>query len=173
MSKKQLQQYLEIAQIVNTHGVRGDLKLIYWCDSCDTIKKLKTLYFDPNGCKPIQISNVRPYGKFVLLRASGINTPEEGAKYKEQILYANRDDIKLNDGDFFIVDLIGTPVIDAEDPTLIYGTLSNVIDNPANSLYEIKTKSGSVLIPAVNEFIIRLDPPNGIYIRPIDRKSVV
>ena len=63
-------------------------------------------------------------------------------------------------------DLIGTPVIDADNGT-VYGILSDIIENPANDLYEVKTKKGPVYLPAVKQFLIKLDPPDGIYVRPI------
>ena len=51
-----MKQYLEIAKIINTHGIRGDLKLDLWCDSPDTVKHIKTLYLDDAGKKPVSIS---------------------------------------------------------------------------------------------------------------------
>ena len=161
-----MKQYLEIAKIINTHGIRGDLKLDLWCDSPDTIKRIRTLYLDEEGKTPVSISDVRMHGKFCLLRIAGVENPEDGARYKERILYAHRDDIPRAAGEYFIADLIGMPVIDA-DTGVRYGTLTNVIDNPANALYEVRTKKGPVYIPAVKEFLISLDPPAGIYVRPI------
>lgn len=162
----ELKQYLEIAKIINTHGIRGDVKLDLWCDSPNTIKKIKTLYCAPDGSRPINISDARMHGKFMLLHIAGIENPEDAAKLKETVLYANRDDVPKGKGDFFIADLIGVPVIDAENGT-VYGTLTDVMENPANAIYEIKTKKGTVLFPAVKEFLVKLDPPTGIYIRPI------
>lgn len=161
-----MKQYLEIAKIINTHGIRGDLKLDLWCDSAETIKKIKVLYLDEAGTKPVTIRDVRMHGRFCLLRIDGIHTPEEGAAYKERVLYADRDDIPRADGDFFIADLVGTPVIDA-DTGAVYGKLTNIIENPANDLYEVRTKKGPVYIPAVKQFLVKLDPPTGIYVRPI------
>lgn len=161
-----MKAYLEIAKIINTHGIRGDLKLDLWCDSPATLKKIKTLYLDDSGKQPVSVSDIRMHGRFCLLKIAGIDNPEDGAKYKERVLYAAREDIPLADGDFFIVDLIGTPVIDADNGTK-YGTLVNIIENPANDIYEVRTKKGPVYIPAVAQFVIRLDPPTGIYVRPI------
>ncbi len=161
-----MKAYLEIAKIINTHGIRGDLKLDLWCDSPATLKKIKTLYLDDSGKQPVSVSDIRMHGRFCLLKIAGIDNPEDGAKYKERVLYAAREDIPLADGDFFIVDLIGTPVIDADNGTK-YGTLVNIIENPANDIYEVRTKKGPAYIPAVAQFVIRLDPPTGIYVRPI------
>ncbi len=161
-----MKQYLEIAKIINTHGIHGDMKLELWCDSPDTMNKIKTLYLDETGSHSLSIYDKRMHGRFMLLRAEGIDNPEDAAKYKECVLYADRNDIPKKDGDFFVVDLIGTPVIDADNGT-VYGTLSDIIENPANDLYAVKTGKGTVYLPAVKQFLIKLDPPTGIYVRPI------
>ncbi len=161
-----MKQYLEIAKIINTHGIHGDMKLELWCDSPDTMKKIRKLYLDENGTAALSVYDKRMHGRFMLLRAEGIDTPEDAAKYKERVLYAHRDDIPKKDGDFFVVDLIGTPVIDADNGT-VYGVLDDIIENPANDLYAVRTKSGTVYLPAVKQFLIKLAPPTGIYVRPI------
>lgn len=161
-----MKQYLEIAKIINTHGIHGDLKLELWCDSPAVIKRIRTLYLNEAGTESLSVYDARMHGKFLLLKARGITNPEDGARYRGTVLYADRADIPKKDGDFFIVDLIGTPVIDADNGT-VYGTLSDIIENPANDLYEVKTKNGPVYLPAVRQFLVRLDPPAGIYVRPI------
>lgn len=161
-----MKQYLEIAKIVGTHGVKGDVKLEIWCDSPNTIKKIKTLYFSEDGARAVAISNLRMHGKAMLAHLAGYENPEEAASLRGKILYANRDDVPHGKNEVFIADLIGLPVIDS-DTGAVYGTLRDVIENPANNLYEIKTRTGTVLIPAVAEFIVKLDIESGIYIRPI------
>lgn len=158
--------YLEILKIINTHGVRGDMKAECWCDSPDTIKKIRTLYLTPDGDMPLHITNPRMQGKFLLLHADGINTPEDAAKLKEHVLYAKREDIPKKKSESFIADIIGLPVLDA-DTNVQYGILSDVLENPANALYEVKTPGGTVLIPAVKEFIVRIDDDHAVYVRPI------
>lgn len=158
--------YLEIAKIINTHGIRGDMKAELWCDSPDTFKKLKTVYLSPDGGQSFQVSDARMHGKFLLFRAAGIDTPEEAAKYKEHILYAKREDIPKKKNESFIADLIGLPVLDA-DTGVRYGVLHDVLENPANALYEIQTPNGTVLMPAVPQFVVRIDDDTAIYVRPI------
>ncbi len=161
------QQYLEIAKIVNTHGIKGDVKLQLWCDSPDIMKKIKTLYLSQDGSQPVKISGARMHGSFMLLHIAGIETPEEATHYKNHILYADRDDVPKEKDACFIADLIGTPVIDA-DTNNVLGVLEDVLENPANALYVVRTPTGeTVLLPAVPAFILRLDPPEGIYVRPI------
>ncbi len=161
-----MKQYLEIAKIINTHGIRGDMKLDIWCDGPETIKALSTLYLTDTGERPLSVSDGRMHGKFMLIHAEGIDTPEEAAKYKGKTLYANRDHIPLAKGACFIADLIGLPVVDADTGT-VYGTLTDVTENPANDLYEVKTKTQTVLIPAIPQFVRRVDAEEGIFVTPI------
>ncbi len=161
-----MKQYLEIARIVGTHGIKGDVKLELWCDSPDTMKKIKTLYLNEDGTHAVAISNPRMHGKAMLAHLFGIEDPETAATYRGKILYADRNDVPRGENDVFIADLIGLPVIDA-DILVTYGKLRDVIENPANDLYEVQTRTGSVFIPAVAQFIDRLDIESGIYVRPI------
>ena len=82
------------------------------------------------------------------------------------MLYAKRDDIQIPAGSYFISDLIGLPVTDARTKE-IYGTLTEILDNPANQIYRIQTKHGEVLFPVVREFIDHIDPNVSIFIKPI------
>ncbi len=157
---------LEIARVCNTHGVRGDLKIEMWCDSEETIRSLRRLYLSPDGDTPIAISHVRMHGRFLLLHADGWESPEDAAALKGRILYAKRDDLHLPEGSHFIADLIGLPVLDDETGE-IYGTLHDVLDYPAGPIYEVRTETRKVLIPAVPEFIRSVKPEEGIRIKPI------
>ncbi len=164
MEKK---EYLEIAKIINTHGVRGAVKLDPWCDSPETLKKIKKLYlangtaFDVSGVKMIN-------GGFAVCSLSGVTTVEDAVKLKNKILLAKREDIPLEDGAFFICDLIGLPVKDA-NTGVCYGTIEDVIQNTVQDIYAVKTESGkTVLLPAVPAFISRVDTDDAVYITPIE-----
>ncbi len=157
--------YLEIAKIINTHGVRGAVKLDPWCDSPETLKKIKTLYLE-NGTE-FAVSNVKMLGAgFVVLSLSGVDTVEAAVKLKNKILLAKREDIPIAEGSHFICDLIGMPVKDAESGKT-YGTLSEVIQPALQEIYVVKTESGkTAMIPNVPAFIHHIDE-DAIYVTPI------
>lgn len=159
--------YLEIAKIINTHGVRGAVKLEPWCDSPDVLRKIKTLYlhdgtaFDVSGFKTIN-------GGFVVVSLSGVATVEDAVRLKNKILYAKREDIPLAEGAHFLCDLVGLPVKDATSG-VVYGTLVEVMQNTVQDIYAVKTPSGeTVLLPAVPEFVKKIDTDDAVYITPID-----
>ena len=86
---------------------------------------------------------------------------------KNKIIYASRDDIELEEGDFFIADLVGLPVIDA-DSGKEYGKLTDVINTGASDIYVIKTPTGEAMMPAVDEFVEEIDLDKGIFVKPIE-----
>ncbi len=156
--------YLEIAKIINTHGVRGAVKLDPWCDSPETLKRIKTLYLE-NGAS-FSVSDVKMInGGFVVLSLSGITTVEAAVKLKNKILLAKREDIPLAEGAHFIQDLIGMPVIDAESGK-VYGTLSEVTQPALQEIYVVKTETGTVMLPNVPAFVHHIDD-SAIFVTPI------
>lgn len=158
--------YLEIAKIINTHGVRGAVKLDPWCDHPEMLKKIKNLYLENGAC--YDVSDVKMInGGFVVCSLSGITTVEAAVKLKNKILLAKREDIPVEEGSFFICDLIGLPVKDAESG-VVYGVIEDVIQNTVQDIYAIKTENGNtVLLPAVPAFVKTIDTEDAVYITPI------
>ncbi|MBQ9747344.1 MAG: 16S rRNA processing protein RimM [Clostridia bacterium] len=157
--------FLEIAKIINTHGVRGAVKLDPWCDSPQTLKKIKTLYLE-NGTA-FDVSDVKIMGAFVVLSLSGVTTVEDAVRLKNKILLAKREDIPIEKGAHFICDLIGMPVVDAVTGKH-YGTLDEVMQPALQEIYVVKTESGArVMLPNVPAFIAGIDD-EAIRITPIE-----
>ena len=168
MSNKKDNQYLECGKIVNTHGVKGAVKLESWCDSPDTLADLEYIYFKVNGSYiEKRILSASVFKRHVIASLEGVNDIDTAASLKETVIYADRDDIPLDEGDFFITDLIGLPVIDA-DSGIEYGKVSEVFNTGASDIYTVKTEDGERMIPAVPEFIIEIDLERGIFVRPIE-----
>jgi 16S rRNA processing protein RimM len=86
---------------------------------------------------------------------------------KGKVLYAKREDFHLEEGEYFIADLTGLKVIHADTGEQL-GTVKEVINRGASDLYVIRTKTGEGMIPAVEEFVDRVDPEAGIFARPIE-----
>lgn len=163
-----LKQYLEIGQIVSTHGVRGELRVNPWCDSPEFMKKFKTLYFDAKGEKPVKVVSCRPHGNIVIMKLEGIDTVEEAQKLRNRTLYMARKDAKLKKGDWFIQDLMGCTVYDTDDNSVVYGTLTNVARTGANDIWYIEKNNKEYIIPAIKDVVINVDVENEIiFIRPL------
>ena len=148
-----IKEFLEIGEIVGTHGVRGEMRVNPWCDSPDYMAKFKTLYFAGNESCAVQVKSARPHGNIVLLRLDGVETVEAAQKMRGKVLFIKRSDAKLPKNQFFIVELIGCKVFD-EPSGIEVGEIADVLQNTAQDIYQVKTASGKeVLIPAVGQFV--------------------
>lgn len=164
-----IKEYLEIGEIVGTHGVRGELRLNPWCDSPDFASKFKILYYDSNGSCAAQIKSARPHGNIVLLTIDGIDSVEKAQKMRGKVLYMKRSDAKLPKGSYFIAELIGCTVYDADNAEKIYGTLTDVSPTGANDVWHITNAEGKeYLIPAIPDVCVETDVANDrVVIRPL------
>ena len=162
-------QYLDSGKIVGTHGIRGELRVNPWCDSPEFAAKFKTLYFDSNGGCAVQVKSARPHGNIVLLAIKDVDTVEKAQKLRGKILYMKRSDAKLPKGSYFIAELIGCTVYDADEPEKVYGTLSDVSATGANDVWHIKDENGKeYLIPAIPDVCVETDvAENRVVIRPL------
>ncbi|MBE6662508.1 MAG: 16S rRNA processing protein RimM [Ruminococcaceae bacterium] len=160
--------YLECGRIVNTHGVKGEVKVEPWCDSPAVFAKLPKVYLKKGNdyiCHKLVRASV--FKHLVVTGMEGINDVDAAALLKGQTLYAAREDFHLKAGAYFIADLVGLPVIDSESG-VEYGKLREVINRGASDIYVVETPSGERMMPAVKEFVKRVDAENGIYVCPIE-----
>lgn len=164
MAKK---QFLECGIIINTHGVRGDVKLESLCDSPDVLAELKRVFVFENGqYREIEVKHASVFKQFVLATLDGIDDMDKAASMKGTTLYASRDDFVLGEGDYFIADLIGLPVIDNIDGK-VYGKIKDVINRGASDIYVVTTPTGERMMPVVEEFVKRVDVESGVYVETI------
>lgn len=164
-----IKQYLELGQIVSTHGIKGEVRVNPWCDSPEFACKFKTVYFDDQGIKSVKVTASRAHGNIALMKLEGIDTVEQAASLKNKIIYMNRNDVKLPKDRWFIADLIGCKAHDADDENKIWGTVTDVSPTGANDVWHITAENGKeYLIPAIPPVIIRTEPENEkVFIRPL------
>lgn len=157
-----IKDYLELGQIVSTHGVKGEVRFNPWCDTPEFVKKFKTLYFDNQGEKSIKVISARPHGNVAILMLEGVDDIDKARGLKNTVLYMKRSDASLPDGVWFIQELIDCAVTDCKTGETL-GTVADVSETGANDVWHIKTTDGrEVLIPAVKEVVMSVDVKNGI-----------
>lgn len=161
---RKLSEFIEIGRITNTHGIRGEMKVEFWCDSPDDFMSLKSLYLQSG--EELKISCCRPANKFAVVLFCGVSSPEAGARLKGRTVYAKREDIPLDNGSYFLSDLVGLPVYNVESGEKL-GVVSDILEKPASFVYTVKTQNGEFMIPAVDEFIKKVDINEGVYIKVI------
>lgn len=163
-----LKKYLEVGQIVGTHGVRGEMRVNPWCDSPDFMKQFKHFYLSKDGAEPLKVISCRPHGNIALLKVEGIDSIDAANRIMRKVLYMDRAEANLRQGENFIQDLIDCTVSDADTGT-IYGKLTDVMETGANDVWQITDEKGKeYLIPAIKEVIAETDVEKGVIkIRPM------
>ena len=161
-------RFLECAIIINTHGVRGNVKLESLCDSPEVLADLPRVFVkEGNTYREIKVLHTSIFKSFVLADLEGINDMDAAAAMKGTTLYADRDDFELEEGDYFIADLIGLDVVDVDNGKK-YGVVADVINRGSSDIYVVKTESGERMMPAVDEFVKKVDIDGGsVYVKSI------
>ena len=159
--------FLEIGKIINTHGVRGEVKIDPWCDSPEDFCALSRVYLENKT--EFAVSHARVInGNFILCSLSGIKTLDDAVKYKNKVLFVRREDLDIPEDAVLICDIRGLPVID-KNTGKVYGKLTDVLQYTCQEVYEITDEDGKqTLIPNVPAFIAERDTEKGIFITPID-----
>ena len=143
--------YLEAGKIINTFGVRGEVKLDPWCDSAEFLKPLKTLYIDG---APRAVASSRVHKGMLIIRFADVEDVNGAMLLKNKIVYFARSDVHLPTGRHFVADLLGAAVVDEQGAEI--GKLTEVLDMPAGQVYVVQGETEHT-IPAVPEFILDID----------------
>ena len=145
-------QYLEIGQIVNTFGIKGELKINPFTDDINRFDELKSIFVVKNKeLIPYEIETVRYHKNMVILKLKGINSMNEAEKLKGLYIKIDRKYAKkLPKGTYFIADLIGLEVYD-----------ENIYNTGANDIYVVKNNLGKqILLPGIPQVIKKVDLEN-------------
>ncbi len=161
------EKYLECGKIINTHGVRGACKIESWCDTPEVLCGVKTLYYKKKDeYISLEVTKASVHKGCALVYFYGIDSIEAAQLLKNRVVYADREDIPLDEDRVFIADIIGLPVYDEREGKKL-GVLTELIESPASDLFSVKAEDGKdVLVPAVDEFIGHIDD-EGVFLRPI------
>lgn len=157
-----MDKYLELGQIVNTFGIKGQVKVMPFTDDIKKFDKLKEIYIEKkHELKLFQIEKVNYSKNMVILKLKGIETPEEAEKLRSSYLKINRKDAKkLPEGTYYIADLIGLDVYTDENKLL--GKVDYIYNTGSNDIYVVKDEQGKeILLPAIKDVLQQVDLENG------------
>jgi len=160
-------EYIKIGQIVNIHGVKGDVKIYPLTDNINRFKGLKEVYLQKKeGLELVQISSYKMLSDMVVLHIDGVETPEMAQKLRNTYLCVDREHtIKLPKNTWLICDLVGITVkTEADNKEL--GKISEVLQLGSNDVYVVKQENGGedILIPALKTVVKKVDIPEGLMI---------
>lgn len=163
-----MSDFLPAFKIVTTHGVRGEMKAQLLCDGAAFLARIKQVYTSAQGMGQTPLLGVRAQGSMLLVRLGGVDTMDAARTRVGHTYYFAKKDAKLPEGRYFIDDLLGCAVTDADTGT-VYGTITEIDHPAAHDVYTVRREDGTVaLFPAVPEFLDRVDlAAHTVYVRPI------
>ena len=140
--------FIEAGEIVNTHGVRGEIKMLPWLDSPDDLRGFTRCRI---GGKDYAITACRVQNTCDLLKLEGVDTMEAAQALRGKTVTLYRED--MDEDVIFAGDLIGMEVFSQAERI---GELTQVLDYPGNQVYVVKGER-EYMLPAVKEFILSTD----------------
>ena len=144
---------IRIGKIVNTQGLKGDVRIYPDTDYVERFEELEYLYIE--GLKEkFYIEKVRYKKNLAIVKFEGYDHINEIEKYKNKIVYTEK--LELEEGAHYVEDLLGMSVVDEEKGEI--GVLKDVIQNPAHDIYLVRTTDNKdVMIPVVDAFVKDID----------------
>ncbi len=150
-----MDEKLLAGKVVNTHGIRGEVKAVYYTDSPQFFENIKKVFL---GEEEYTLTGSRAHKGAVLLKLSGVDTIEEAQKLIGREVYALREEADLPDGKFFIVDIIGCTV--KEDVREV-GRVTDVFPTGSNDVFETLLPNGKkAYIPNIHDVVKKIDVLN-------------
>jgi len=147
-----------VGEIVNTHGVKGELKIIPLVDDVNDLLDYTYYFIDD---KKYEVENVRFHKNFILIKLVGIDDINFAERFKGKFLELSREELKpLPEGRYYICDLIGVKVIDEVLGEL--GIISEVFNTGSNDVYVVEYMSKPLCIPDIDGVVKDVDLDNGI-----------
>ena len=148
---------LEVGQIVNVFGIKGFVKLYPYVDNINRFDELKNVFIKNNK---FEIEQVKYQKNMVLIRFKGIETVEQAEKLRNSIVEISRTDaIPLEEGQYFIADLIGLNVYLENGEKL--GVLEDIYNTGSSDIYVVKNELGKqFLLPYIDDVIKNIDLDN-------------
>ena len=153
-------EFINIGKIVNTHGIKGELRILSDFRHKDKVFKVGMKFYVGKEKEEFIVNSYRFHKIFDMVTFKGFNNINEVLYLKGRPVYINKEDLVLDDGEVYIEDLIGYDVIIGEK------TLGKVTGVMYNSKANDNLKVGDVLIPYVKDLIIKIED-NKIYFKEI------
>ena len=141
-------QFLEAGQIVTTHGVRGEMKVLPWADSPEFLMDFSRVLIDNTEYKVV---TCRIQKSCNLIKLAGVDTVEQAQALRDKVIQIYREDAP--DDLIFAAELMGMEVYCQENRI---GVITDVLDYPGNKVYVVEG-AHSYMIPAVKQFILSTD----------------
>ena len=166
-------RFIECGKIINTHGCHGDVKVEPWTDTPRDLIDLGRVFVGDGDVKR-ELKILRGsvmQGRFLMLSLEGVTDMNAADSLRNTVLYADREDFHLEEGQYFLSDAIGLPVLDGREGRegTVLGKVTDISPNAASDIYTVTTPDGTeVLVPAIPVFVTEVKPGEYVRMMPID-----
>ncbi|AFS78629.1 16S rRNA processing protein RimM [Gottschalkia acidurici 9a] len=144
-------EYIQIGKIINTHGIKGDVKVLPLTDDIKRFDSLKKIFVGKDKIE-LEISKVWYNKQNPMLHFKGYDNINDVEKFKNSDIWIDeKDKIKLPKDSYFIHDIIGLEVYLNDDSYL--GKIKEVLQPGANDVYVVENEDKQYLIPAIKDVI--------------------
>ena len=147
--------FITAGQIVNTHGIRGEVKVLPQGVEPELLAECSTLYI---GEKPCRLMAGRVHKGCLLAKLEGVDSMDAALALKGRSVSIRRLDVQLPEGEYFDQELVGLTARDADTGEEL-GKVEEVLTYPAHKIYVVRGGRDEYLVPAVPAFIARIDVP--------------
>ncbi|MGP4040321.1 ribosome maturation factor RimM [Gracilibacillus sp. D59] len=163
--------YLKVGKIVNTHGIKGEVKVVRITDFEERFEIGTTLWIkekEEEKLKPVTIDGHRVHKNFDLLHFEGFNNINDVEHFKESLLVINTDQLtELEANEFYYHEIIGCEVETTEGELI--GKVKEILSPGANDVWVVKQKGKEYLIPYIEDVVKKVDIENQkIKIEPME-----
>lgn len=158
-----MEKYFRVGVIANTHGLRGEAKVYPTTEDVRRFDYLKEVVVETKeGYQTLHITGVKYFKNMVIVKFKEINDINELLSYKGFDLLVDRENaIPLEEGEYYIADILGSEVITDEDKKL--GVIVDVIQTGANDVFVVKTEDKKeVLLPSIPQCVLSKDIENKV-----------
>jgi len=155
--------FLLLGRVLRPHGVRGELRLEIMTAYPERIVEGGRVFLgadpqDPGAAEERRVAHARRHQQFLILELEGITDRDEADAYREQyVMIPLEDAVPLEEGEFYLFQVLGIDVFTDEGEFL--GRVSDVIETGANDVYVVHGPSGEILLPDIEECILKVDIP--------------
>lgn len=153
--------YLEVGKIINTHGLKGEVKVMSWTDFPEDFEKLEYVIAKKrSGEEQLNIKSIKYQKNNLIIKFDGIDSIEQAELYKNTVLTVPKDALgELPEGVYYIADLIGCTVYETSGNEI--GILNDVFSTGSNDVYDIKRNGmKNLYVPIIDGVIEDVDTEN-------------
>ena len=158
-----MENLLQVGAILDTHGLRGEVKVFPTTDDPGRYDYLEDIILEDKSGKQITlvVEKVRYFKNLVIVKFKDLDNIDDVEQYKKCNLYVTRENaVELEEDEYFVADLIGLTAKTDEGEEL--GQIKDVLTTGANDVYVIDTKEGELLVPAIHDCVQEVDLEAGV-----------